>query len=203
MLSLFTYFSIPILMSSIMLRSINMHSENKAEAISEVLEIQKSLLIPLEAEELPDFSKNGFLIVKMNRDYLENFLVNGEMIVAYDQDNIVGYLLLEKMDAYINWARNQNIVSDLGLDDLKRVKYIDQIGIQSRYAKKGIGTALINEARLKSPNGMLTDTLVQPFPNPAALAFFSKMGFLDVGLIRVQANEVRPAHEITMLLWLP
>jgi GNAT superfamily N-acetyltransferase len=193
----------PILGSSFLLRSIDKHAENKEEVIATVLDIQKSLLLPLDVMEMPDFAKTGFITIQMDPQYLDNFLQEGEIIVAYHEKQIIAYLLLDAIDSYITWAEQQSVDLKEDLISLSGSKYIDQIGVLSAYARNGIGTALIDYAKSRSSKGLLADILLEPYPNRASSAFFDHCGFVCLGTVQVNANHLRPAHNTSVFYWSP
>lgn len=185
------------------LQIIDNKSENIEEIIAKILEIQKSLLIPIEAVEMPDFADTGFLTIRMTPDYLRNFLDTGKFIMAFRGKQVAGYLLLDDIEGFLKWAQGRRFDSEWDLESLRGIQYIDQIGIPTKFAKQGIGKELINFAKSLSPKGLLTDNLFDPYPNPASAAFFTSQGFTHLGVMHVEATAIRPAHKISVMLWHP
>ncbi len=189
--------------ASFSLQIIDVDSVNKEAIIEEILTIQKSLLIPLEETTMPSFAQTGFITIQRSPQYLLKFLEKGIIIVAYHQNQMVGYLSLEEIDGYIDWARGRRLDAERSLDSLDGVKYIDQVAALTTFANQEIETVLINLAKELSPYGIMTDTLAKPYPNLAAMALFRKNGFVNLGTLYVEETDALPQHQIELILWLP
>lgn len=72
------------------------------------------------------------------------------------------------------WVAEQDrkIVGFLSIRE--RDGYIDQIFVDTQFHRQGIGTALLNKAKQRSPRGLSLDTLQQ---NREARAFYEHHGF--------------------------
>ena len=116
---------------------------------------------------------------------------------------MVGYLCLEEINEYIDWAQGRRFDSEWNLNSLRNVKYIDQIAVLTPFVKQEIETNLINHAKNLSPNGILTDTLSKPYPNLSSMALFTNNGFVNLGTMQIEATDTLPAHQISLMLWLP
>lgn len=178
-------------------------SDNKETVIAEILTVQESLLIPLEATELPTFAQTGFITIQRSPQYLLKFLEKGKILVTHHQNQVIGYLLLEEIDGYIHWAQGRRMDVELSLASLDGVKYIDQVAVLTPFVQQGIETALIRHAKELSPNGILTDILAKPHPNLASMALFRNNGFIHLGSVYVEATDPLPAHQVALMLWLP
>lgn len=189
--------------NSFSIQTIDIESENIDAVIIEVLAIQKTQLLSLTTTEISEFAQNGFITIERTPVYLREFLKKGKIITVYHQDQMIGYLLLENMDGYINWAHGRQFDSELNLDELKTLNYIDQIAVLMSFVGRGVETALVNYAKYLSPQGILTDTLYRPYPNLASMALFENNGFAKLGILYVEATNVLPAHQIFLMLWLP
>src|SRR5579863_3865888 len=112
MKSLWILFLFPFLGHTTMIEVIDTYSQKAEERIAEILAIQQSLYLPLEATEIPPHAKNGFLSIQFSAEYLrELFDRGGRFILACDQDQVVGYLLLARMAEYLDWAKPQRFES--------------------------------------------------------------------------------------------
>lgn len=180
---------------------IDFRSENKEEIVHAILEIQESLLFPIEATEYPAFAENGFLTIRMTPEYLYDFISTDRIIVGYCGNEMTGYLLLGSIEGYLDWARGKRFDSAWNLYSLGSAQYIDQIGVATSCSQQGVGTALVNCAKMLSPGGLVTDILLEPHHNKASTAFFIKKGFTNIGIMHVEANAIRPAHKTLVMYW--
>jgi GNAT superfamily N-acetyltransferase len=187
----------------ITLELIEKDSERIEETIDAILEIQKSLLLPLELTEWPDIAETGFLTIEMTRTYLQELLHTGKFLIAFYEERPVGYLLLDTIDSYLQWAEGKYFASDWDLQTLREINYIDQIAVVRKYAKHGIGTALVDFAKKLSPQGILSDILSAPYPNQASMHFFAAQKFVELGILQVEKTARYPAHAVAIMLWLP
>jgi len=201
---LWILFFFPLLGYTAMIEVINTYSKKADERIAEILAIQKSLYLPLETTKIPAHAKNGFLSIQFGAEYLrELFDRGGRFILACEQDQVVGYLLLARMTEYLDWARPQRFESTWDLESLGGIQYIDQIAVSPKFAKHGIGSALVAQAKKLSPQGLCTDILVEPCSNEASLQFFTTRGFSQIGIMHIQATNEYPQHATAVELWIP
>lgn len=172
-------------------------AENKGKVIEEVLAVQRALIydphspVPFEGKE------KGFLTVRMCEETLFDLLdKEGKIITARSNDRMVGYLLLSDCEDFLSWAENKKFESSWTIAQLRaflsplKVQYIDQIGVKHEYARLGVGTALVNKAQSMSEAGLITDILCAPHQNEASIAFFTKKGFVEIGVVHVDAHPV-------------
>lgn len=179
--------------------TIEVIERSEPEVIEAVLGIQKTLLAPLS--EVPPFAEAGFLTIEMTHEYLEKFLQTGKILIARQEGRIVGYLLLDRIDGFIDWAKDKRFDSEWNLERLRGIQYIDQIAVLRSYARQGIGTALVEEAKKLSPRGILIDILFAPYSNHASMQFFASQGFVPLGIVYVEAYSKRAAHATSVMLW--
>ena len=200
LLSLLFFF--PFLGSALTFQVINKDAEQIEEIITEILEIQKSLLLPLEISEIPLYLQTGFLTIQMTHQYLLDFIQTGKFLIAVHQNQIVAYLLLDQMEKYLNWADSNQFNSGVDLRSFQNIQYIDQIGVVPEFARQRIGTALIEQAKRLSPDGLLTDILSSPHCNHASLCFFAANGFLHIGTMQIKKTAKYQKHATSVMLWL-
>lgn len=165
------------------------------EIVSEILAVQKALLLPLDVTEIPEFAKSGFLTVAMTPEYVQ---ACEKRVLAYVDGKVVGYVILETIERFKEWAEGREFTGDLG--PLSNFYTIDQIGVLTPYARQGVGTALVNYAKKLSPGGLLTDAVLEPYPNLASMAFFQRQGFRLLGTMEIKATELLPAHKTSVFL---
>lgn len=182
---------------NIVLQTIDKNWENKEEVIGEILQIQRTLVLPLDIAEMPAFAETGFLTIGMTPEYLQGFLEEGMAIVAFEDERMVGYLLLDRAEGFLKWAEGRKV--SVSLEALREWHYIDQIAVLTECSKQGIGKALVEEAKNLAPNGLMVDILIEPYCNAASLAFFAKQGFTPFAIMEIEANHLRPAHKISVL----
>jgi len=187
----------------ITLELVEKDSARVEETIDAILEMQKSLLLPLELTECPDSAQTGFLTIEMTHTYLRELLHSGKFLIAFYEDQPVGYLLLDKIDSYLQWVKGKHFASEWDLQTLRQINYIDQIAVVRKYAKHGIGTALVDYAKKLSPQGILADILSAPYPNQASMHFFAAQKFIELGILQVEKTAKYPAHAVAIMLWLP
>ena len=167
----------------------------EGEGVAEILAIQNSLVAPLEAEKQPEF---GFITIARSAEYLQKC---EKRILAYVEGQVAGYMLLESVEGYLQWAKGRKFDGDLS--KLGRSYYIDQIGVSSAFARQGIGTALVEYAKKVSPDGLLADILWEPNRNEASITFLKKQGFSLLGVMEVEATDRLAEHKIAIFLWTP
>lgn len=198
-----SFFFFPLWGLPITLRLVDRDSERVEETIVAILKIQKSLLLSLEATEMPSYAQTGFLTIRMTNQYLLDFLQTGKFLLAFHHDQLVGYLLLDKIDHYLKWAHGKQFKSKWDLQALHKIAYIDQIAVIRHLAKQGIGTALVDYAKMLSPHGLLTDILYAPYSNQASMRFFAAQKFVELGIMQVEKTVAYPEHATSVMLWLP
>ncbi len=188
---------------SLTIQVIDKNAEKIEETITEILAIQKSLLLPLEISEIPSYAQSGFLTIQMTPQYLLDFLRTGRFLIAVHQDQIVGYLLLDQIEQYLNWANGNQFKSEWNLKSFQNLQYIDQIAVDRKFTRQGIGTALVDYAKKLSAEGLLTDILFTPYHNHASMQFFTTNEFLDIGTMHIEKTAKYPQHATSVMLWLP
>ena len=188
---------------SLTIQVIDKNAEQIKETVTKILAIQKSLLLSLEISAIPSYAQSGFLTIQMTPQYLLNFLRTGKFLIAVHQDQVVGYLLLDQIEQYLNWAEGKQFKSEWNLKSFQNLQYIDQIAVDRKFMRQGIGTALVNCAKKLSAEGLLTDILFTPYHNHASMQFFTTNEFLDIGTMHIEKTAMYPPHATSVMLWLP
>ncbi len=172
---------------------VNKNDVSKEEIISQLLAIQKSLIVPVN--NIPEaYQQTGFLLVPMTSEYILSLLENkeGQIICSYMDQTLVGYVILTEASEFKELyqdpiAGHFEMVVDLpNLNDWlsdNDVGYIEQIGVKFGYSRLGIGTQLIEAGKQLWPHGLISDVFIYPIVNGPSLHFFSSQGFKSPGIL--------------------
>lgn len=191
------------------------HSSNLDTVIAEVLLLQGTLIIDPHNENIPpEFQENGFLLIKMKDEYARNLLTakQGKIIGAYSSGVLIGYVLLTEIDEFMSLYHDLaigNFDCTMSLEEFedyfahRQVGYIEQIAVRRGCAKRGVGAAMLKAAQELTPDGLVADVFIDPIVNSASLAFFSKSGFADIGILHQNAKPGFFAHQTRVFFWTP
>lgn len=190
---IFCFSSPCIIADSRSISIIDKNHDSKEEIISQLLAIQKSLIVPVN--DIPEsYQQTGFLLVPMTPEYILSLLKNkeGRIICCYSDLVLVGYIILTEASEFKELYQDpiaghfENIMEAQNLNAWlsdKDVGYIEQIGIKLGYSRQGIGTQLIEAGKQLKPHGLISDVFIYPIVNTPSLHFFSSQGFKSPGIL--------------------
>jgi ribosomal protein S18 acetylase RimI-like enzyme len=193
---------------------INKNNDSKEEIISQLLAIQKSLIVPVN--NIPEaYQQTGFLLVPMTQEYILSLLENkeGQIICSFMDQALVGYVILTEASEFKELYQDpvagyfEMIVDSPNLNvwlSDNDVGYIEQIGVKFGYSRLGIGTQLIEAGKQIKPHGLISDVFIYPIVNTPSLHFFSSQGFKSPGVLYQfpKANANFPyEHRTQVFFW--
>ncbi len=190
------------------------YSPNKDEVISHLLELQNGWQIDLHTAAPQDKIQNGFLFVRMKPEFVRSLLDNSTAQILWmeDKGEIAGYIILTEISEFFTLYVDSPIRTFAPLVNLplfeeylnvNQVRYIEQIAVRNNCVQKGIGSTLLEVAKLVSPDGLVAAVLTQPVLNKASCAFFSKNGFETVGFLNAIESALWPAYQTRVFFWQP
>lgn len=170
--------------------------------VKNVIALQSTLI----RDRINADGQTGFLISKFCESELAELLNNGsELILTENKNGVIGYILLtefREFESVLLEARNLDIKN---FDNLKNVepRYLYQIGVSPESRGKGIAKSLLEFAKTRSPQGIITDVLTGPVKNDVSISFFHKNNFLSIGSFSLAAYRDFGQLDSLVLTWKP
>lgn len=181
-------------------------SSDKEEVISRLLDLQGSWVVDIRKELSPADLQQGFLIVRATSESMLELVdvKNAKILWVEEEGEFLGYLLLTDMREFFDLYVNSPIrtfdchVNQVNFEQtliLNNTLYVRQIAIKKEAARFGVGTQLLDEAKRRSPSGLVAVVLTEPCENKASRTFFSKHGFSCIGYLNCVASSLWPAYQ--------
>lgn len=188
---------------------------SKDRILAEVLELERSLVVPLDSKCPVEQMQNGCLLIQMTPEYIHNLLQQkkGRVFAAFQNETLVGYAVLDEISEFTTLFKDEQIgrvessldANALGeLFSRPKIGYIEQIAVRSDCARMGVGSQLIRAIKEYKSDGLIVDVFIFPVVNEPSLHFFASHGFKQKGILHQAPRDDFPyPHRTQILLWDP
>lgn len=184
----------------------------------------KLLLKNLQKQVIDEHESNnydisqGFLVCEWSIDSLKKLLSSSTSLLLCITDNnnhkLAGYQLLTPPDHLIQYTDaklgqlefDHNAIADDQWKQLTTsphdIHYLEEASVAPEYRCLGIGSSLINLAKIYSSEGIITDVIFWPYNNVASANLKRKNEFLPIGIWNQTTGEYA-SFKSKIFLWLP
>ena len=162
----------------------NLLLKNLVEEIQDVKELTLAQRHTLETK--------GFLRKEVPQEYYSNLIQNPDVdiFIAKNKEDIIGFATfhLKKSDirSFRTTLQSYDIENPEILDLLTNTErsfiYLDQVSIDPKYKRKGVGRALIQHVQPLLTAPMVSFVVMKPLANLASSRWHENLGFTLVGL---------------------
>lgn len=161
--------------------------ERNHDYLKQVLSIQKSHLLDQVSPQ-----ENGHLITMWEQFQLLNLIQSGSVLyVALDDTNkAIGYALISKISEFLSQTENEDLKITVSAQVLKNepYHYLHQGAVAPSQHRKSIALKLIEYIIQESKvTKLISDCMIEPIENKASRHFFKKLGFQEIGFLRLKS----------------
>ena len=142
----------------------------------------------ISSKQRKELEEEGFLRKEVDIEYYVNLIADPDIDIYIAKDNagnIIGfasihrkkYNIIKVRDVIGNLSFENNRTKDLLLDEKIEFAYLDQVSIFPEFKRKGVGTAIFQNALLKLDSPIVAFIVEKPIFNKASIYWHEYNGF--------------------------